>query len=356
MKMALTHASAVSNGLSGRLLGLTLGLSLPFATPAIAAEKLYFAGFGGVIEDVFRKEILPPFEKAHDVQVEYLPATSAMLLSKLRAQKDNPEIDLVQMDSGPQQQAIDLDLCSPITDKRILDQTIKRWADDKAITWSIVSAGMVYNKRYFDKQGWPAPTSWNDLRDPKFKKKIMMPTFATAFGLYALVMLARANGGSEKDIESGFAIMGKEVGPNVVSFDPGPGKSAELYQTEQAVIGVWSMPRVVPLQEAGFPLQFVFPKEGAIASPEHACLVKKPKPNPLAQELLAHVMSEPVQQILAKSLGMTPGRKDIVLPPDVAANVPLADVAAKMLVDLDYDTINEKHDDWFKRWRREVER
>lgn len=152
-----------------------ISILLTFSSVSRAADTLYFAGFGGVIEEVFRKEVLPPFEQQYNVKVEYIPAVSASLLARLRAQKDNPELDLVQLDSGPQRQAIELDLCAIITDQAILNSALPstRWAGDKAVTWSIVSAGLVYNKRYFDEKGWAAPTSWNDLRDPKFLKKIM---------------------------------------------------------------------------------------------------------------------------------------------------------------------------------------
>ncbi|RYG30239.1 extracellular solute-binding protein [bacterium] len=287
-----------------------MSMSLCGATMhSFAADKtLYMAGFGGVLEEVFSKEILPTFERANQVKVEYVVGISASTLARLRAQKESQELDLVMLEAGPTSSAIEQDLCAVIKDKKMLDSTFKqgRWPEDKALSFGVVAAGLAYNQRYFDQKGWPAPTSWNDLREPKYHKKVMLPTFSSSFGLYAVSMLSRANGGSDENVDPGFAILSKEVAPNVVSFDPGPGKAAELYQTEQAVIGVWSNVRVAGMRAQGFPLVFVYPKEGAVSVPLTACVVKKRSINPLTEKLLAHIMSPASQIILAKSMGVSP--------------------------------------------------
>jgi putative spermidine/putrescine transport system substrate-binding protein len=334
-------------------------LGLIACQPSAAADNtLYLAGFGGAMEEVFRKEILLPFEKANNVKVEYVVGVSASTLARLKAQQANQELDLVTLEAGPTASAVAQDLCAPILDRKILDSTYKqgRWPEDKAISFGVAAAGLAYNKRYFEQKGWPAPSSWNDLRDPKYRKKVMLPTFSTSFGLYAVAMLSRANGGSEDNVDPGFLILSREVAPNVVSFDPGPGKAAELYQTEQAVIGVWSNGRVAAMQAQGFPLAFVYPKEGAVSVPLSACVVKKKSANPLTEPLLAHIMSPATQLVLAKVMGVSPMNKDVVLPAELSKTVPSGEVQLAKLVELNWPRINADREGWFRRWQREVER
>jgi putative spermidine/putrescine transport system ATP-binding protein len=70
----------------------------------------------------------------------------------------------------------------------------------------------MYNKTYFAEHHWPAPTSWNDLEDPKYKGKLVIPPLNNTYGLHALVEFAKLGGGGEKNIEPGFKAFQDQVG------------------------------------------------------------------------------------------------------------------------------------------------
>ncbi len=65
----------------------------------------------------------------------------------------------------------------------------------------------MYNTKVYKEKGWAAPTSWNDLKDAKTKKAVIIPPINNTYGLYTLMMFARMNGGGEKNIEPGFKVM-----------------------------------------------------------------------------------------------------------------------------------------------------
>jgi len=44
------------------------------------------------------------------------------------------------------------------------------------------------------------------------------------------------NGGGEKNIDPGFKVMKEDVNPNVLAYEPSPGKMTELFQSGQAAI------------------------------------------------------------------------------------------------------------------------
>ena len=57
--------------------------------------------------------------------------------------------------------------------------------------------------------------------------------------------------------------MKDEINPNVLVYEPSPGKMTELFQTGQANIAVWGTGRVKAFANTGFPVDFIYPKEGA---------------------------------------------------------------------------------------------
>ena len=161
-------------------------------------------------------------------------------------------------------QAIQLGFCAPIQgmDKSEL-YPAALFKDDKAVAVGQTGTGFMINTKVFKEKGWPIPTSWNDLKDPKFKKQLVIPPINNTYGLYTLMMYARMNGGGEKNIEPGFKVMKADINPNVLVYEPSPGKMTELFQSGQANIAVWGTGRVQAFANTGFPVDFIYPKEGS---------------------------------------------------------------------------------------------
>ncbi len=145
------------------------------------------------------RKIIPDFEKKHGVKVEYVAGNSTDTLAKLQAQKGNQQIDVAIVDDGPMYQAIQLGFCGKIDGLPAADlYDAARFKDDKAVAIGLVGTGIMYNTKVFAEKGWPAPTSWNDLKDPKFKKLVVIPPINNTYGLYTLMMFAKMNGAARR--------------------------------------------------------------------------------------------------------------------------------------------------------------
>lgn len=164
-----------------------------------------------------------------------------------------------------------------------------------------MATGLVYNEEAFKKAGWAAPTSWHDLTDPKFKQKVVIPPITNGYGLQTLIKFAELNGGGVKNIDPGFKAIIDKVAPNVLAWEPSPGKMAELFQNGSAVLGVWGSGRVYALRETGFPAKFVYPKEGSVALFTAVCPVARSDAKPEAQQFVQFLLSPKVQTILART-------------------------------------------------------
>ncbi|MBB5213852.1 ABC transporter substrate-binding protein [Parapusillimonas granuli] len=337
-------------------MAVAAALAAGVGTGAAAQERLVVAGYGGSFEEIMRKDVFPPFEKKHGAKIDYVAGNSTNTVARLQAQKANQEIDVAIVDDGPMYQAIALGFCAPI-EKMPKDDiyATARYKDDKAVGLGIVATGLMYNKKVFQEKGWAPPKSWKDLADPKYKQLVVIPPLNNTYGLHAVVQFAKMNGGSEKNIDPGFKAFVSQINPNVLVYEPSPGKMTELFQSGQAVLAVWGSGRVKTFADTGFPVGFVYPEEGAYALLASVCPVAKPNAKPLAQEFVAYLLTPEIQSIMGTAYGYGPVNKKASAKDDPNVPLPIGDRAANLIV-ADWDTINANRDDWNKRWTREVER
>jgi putative spermidine/putrescine transport system substrate-binding protein len=335
----------------------TAALLMLLAAPALAQNKtLVVASYGGSWEQEMRKHVIPDFEAKHGVKVEYVAGNSTDTLAKLQAQKANQVIDIAIMDDGVMYQAIQLGFCGQIQglDKSELYPAAS-FKGDKAVAVGQTGTGFMINTKTFKDKGWATPTSWSDLKDPKFKKLLVIPPINNTYGLYTLMMFAKLNGGSEKNIEPGFKVMKADINPNVLVYEPSPGKMTELFQSGQGQIAVWGTGRVQAFANTGFPVDFIYPKEGAPILLASACPVAKATVNPLVNEFIKVMVSAPVQTVLAKEMGNGPVNTKVDVNMPALKMAPVGE-RAKLIYSPDWDAINAQREEWTKRWNREVER
>ncbi len=339
------------------LAGSLLAVALTLGNTAAAQEKtLVLGGYGGSFETLMKQKIIPPFEKANHAKVQFVAGNSTDNLAKLVAQKSNEEMDVVFLDDGPMYQAVALGLCTKIKPAPVLKNIypIARMGQGKAIGAGVVATGFAYNAKMFKDKGWAPPSSWLDLADPKFKQLVSIPPITNTYGLHTLIMLARLNGGGEKDIGPGFKFIENKVNPNVLVYEPSSGRMSQLFQNKEIALSIWGSGRVKALADTGFPVKFAYPKEGAVALMVGVCPIIHSNVPKLAQAFIDYLLSPSVQVDLARTVGFGPTNKKTKLPPDLAESLPYGPKMSH-LVTVDWNVINPKREAWTKRWNEEVE-
>ena len=327
------------------------------AVQAQAVPTLYVGSYGGSSEKLFKERIIPAFEAANKVKIVYVAGNSTDTLAKLQAQKDKQELDLVLLDDGPMQQAVQFGFCDKIKDAAIYkDLYPLARIDDRSVAVGAVATGLAYNTEAFKKAGLPKPDSWEILTDKKFKQKIAVPPISNTYGLQTLIMYSKMRGGSENAIDPGFTAMTKEVAPNVLAWEPSPGKMTELFQNGDISLAVWGSGRVESFKATGFHIEFVYPKEGAMALLIAACPVVQSDVSDQAQALLQYLMTPEVQAWQADTQGWGPVNSKVKLEPAVAAKVPYGPAQIGKLIPTNWKVVNEKRGEWTNRWNRTIER
>jgi len=337
---------------------VTVAALLAWTSAAGAQTELVVAGYGGSFETIFKQKLAPGFEKKFNAKVNFISGNSTETVARVQAQKDSPQIDVTFVDDGPAYQGQALGLWEPLDPKIVTNLAnlydLARHRDGVGVDMGVVATGLMYNTELFKQRGWAPPSSWNDLARPEHAGHIVIPPIQNSYGLHTLVMFARLNGGSEKNIGPGFDAL-RKFRKNVLVFEAQPGKHSELFQSKQAWIGVWGSGRVYALADTGFPVEFVYPREGAVALAVTMNVVKGARNRKLANEFINAMLEQDAQQVWADGFKFGPYNKHVKLPPDLAAKVPYGPEKVGKLIKIDWEAANAARPQWTERWNKEIE-
>jgi putative spermidine/putrescine transport system substrate-binding protein len=340
---------------------LIVGLAVLAGWAGLAStqtRELVVAAWGDPYEAGWRKSLIPAFERQHNAKIVWVQGFSSQTLAKLRAQKDNPQVDVAMMDDGPHRQAVALGLVEKIDRGKLANARelydIAFEPGDSGIGFAVAAYGLYYDTKAFADNKWAPPTSWLDLYRPEFKGKVSIHNIANANGLYLLLALNKIAGGADDNVDRGFAKL-KELVPAVVTFDKF-GETPTLIQQGTTVIGTWNLDRVVNLASTGVPVKFVGPKEGTWGHKEIVTLVKGRSNHDLAYKWVEMLLSAEEQANTAKYIGLGPLNRNTKLDPETAGKVLYGPDAIARLTIPNWEVVNAKRAEWTERWNKEIER
>jgi putative spermidine/putrescine transport system substrate-binding protein len=344
------------------LAGAASSVLAPRLLRAADDKTVYLLTWGGTIQQMLERDNwAQKFADATGFKVVLVPkATGTEIMATAIAQKDKPQVDVVQSDLLPWLSGVDQDLyvsleqgTLPNLGKLYEPAVIK---DSKgARTLGVEPYGdlfcLIYNKDTFAKKGWAPPTKWTDLERPELQGQLLIPPGTSAYGLYALIIEARAHGGDEKNIEPGFAAM-KKIGPGVVDWSDTFAKMSQFLEDGTAALAFHGVAGALDMQRRGLPVAYVIP-EPTYMSPT-AMGIMKGGPNLAgARAFVNWWISPEVLTYRAETYGQTVTNKEVKLSDAAAARLPGKDKLAK-LVEIDYFTVLRERQAWLDRFQREV--
>lgn len=342
--------------------GAAGALAAPRIVRAAAGKTVYLLTWGGTIQQMLERDgWSKKFNDATGFEVVLVPkATGTEIMATAIAQKANPQVDVVQSDLLPWLAGIGQDLFVPIDTAGVPNAAdllpAARIKDQKgAQVLGVEPYGdlfcLIYNKDIFAKNGWAPPTQWTDLERPELKGQLLIPPGTSAYGLYALIILARAHGGSENNIEPGFAAM-KKIAPGVVDWSNTFAKMSQFLEDGTAALAFHGIAGAFDMQKRGLPVGFVVPSP-AYMSPT-AMGIMKGAPNPDgARAFVNWWISPEVLSHRAETYGQTVTNTKVKLSAAAKAKLPNQEKLATM-VEIDYFAVLKNRDAWVDRFQREV--
>jgi putative spermidine/putrescine transport system substrate-binding protein len=339
------------------LIGTALTLGAMQLFPGLTraqARPLVFATFTGSWEVAHKEVLVPAFRGANkNAAIVLDPMLSVDQIAKVRAAQASPPIDVMLHDPGPALVAIDQGLVAPypVTSSAHYGSLIPAAQEPMGPAGFFQVVGLTYNPETVK----TPPTFWADLWNPAYKGKVGITNLNSTLGTGFMVEIAKMHGGSEKDLEPAFKQI-TALKPSLAAVAANPGALASLFQQGQIDISPGNFNAIQILKAQGVPVEFVAPKEGAIAFKTTMHITKNSPNAELAFKLIEAALSPEVQTKLMEApylIVPTNGR--------VAMKGEIAKVLAKDQDDLmkkfvfqDWKAINQSRSAWIDRFNREI--
>ena len=327
------------------------------AVPASAQQVLRINSFGGIFEEVHQRLVIKPFEAAHNVRIEVVTLYSADTLAQLRAQKGNPQFDVVHVSGGQELVAAAEGLLEPIQPSELSNYdsmypfAVERIAEGVGPAFTVVANGFIYDK---DRLPEP-PTSWRAFLDGKYGEAVTLTDISNTYGLWALLMINQVSGGTLDDITPGLDAVNKllDEGAQIVTSSP---EIQQAIAQGVASIAPYAQEYSYTLRKEGMNVGFVAPEEGAPVSFNTISVVAG-RPNiDLAKAFVDFSLSAEVQAGWAEAMRYSPTNKTVELSDEVAVDVIYGEEAMGNVVRFDPMVVNENRAKWTDAWNRSISR
>ncbi len=328
--------------------------ALSLAVPAHAQQRtLTINSFGGAYEQTHKKAVIDAFEKDNNVKINIVTVYSADALAQLRAQKAAPQFDIIHFSGGQEAVAAKDGLLEkvaladlPLSGKGLYPFASAGLARGEGPVMQVAAMGLIYHA---DKVK-PAPASWKDVLDARFKGHIVLTDFSNSYGLLSALMLNQALGGTLDNTEPVFTAL-KGIIKDATVISRSPDIQLNFVQND-AWLAPYAQDYAFALRKAGVPARFVLPQEGVAGSLITINAVAGRPNRDLAMKFIDYSLRAEAQEMWARDLRYSPVNKDVKLDAEIAADVVYGEDAVRKLVVFDPIKIGEKRQSWVDQWNR----
>ena len=325
-------------------------LFLAAGAPALARDKIVV--YAGIYEEAFVNAIKVEFSRQTDIDVEMLiiPANGT-LIARVRTEKDRPRADVIADTTIDFLQSLAKDgLILPYNAKAETPEFVQRgYADPKGYWhgWFAMIPMIFWNKERFNAdpslKGVQPPTSWEDLINPVFKGKVIVPNPQTTAMGSVMLMTQIFRLGEEN--AWGYA---RKLNSNVAQYTSSASLPVTLVERGEGTIGVgWSSDVLGATLGRKQPIGLAVPQDNAVSV--WVAGIVKGGPNPEgARKFIDFLQSDSVQEAATK-LGYRLPISPTVAPPEGVP--PLSSIKA---VKYDLDWAAQNVDRIRKQWAKET--
>lgn len=320
------------------------------AAPAFvqASDPIVLMTWGGTWQKAF-EELAKEYEQQTRQPVRVVTqATAEVGLSRLKAQAGRPEVDLWTSNPSNLERAIEEDLLQELTPELVPNLTKVperlRWREG-------VSAWVSLRGIFYRKDLAPfALTKWEDLWDARLKDKIAAPAASFDPG-YFIIMSSLVSGGSERNVDPGFAKL-RQLKSNITTFFPSNVHSIRLLEAGEVAVVAWGvLPNVYQYLGPGSKYAFVIPKKPVFVSQTPIAIAKgTPRLKPAAA-FVNWVLAEDVQTRLTGAIGAAPANRQARAPEKIRDIMPSLDE----IYHIDWRAVTPNLKPWADRYNKEVQ-
>ncbi len=298
---------------------LQAAAAAPLAMPAIAQTRpvVRVQTIGGLVEKTLREDVIPGFEKTHNMEVSLIVEDDVTILPKLQVARSRAPYDVCFMDNDKAILGGEMGVWAPDVSARLKNLPSIYASCKPPATGHYAAILFEYALAYSTAKFPTPPTSWADLWAPGIVAAV--PHVSQAYGLTFLYLAATMNGGSATNLEPGYAAI-KRLGTFKIYRSVSQGLA--LFQQKEADAGLFYGHRAQQMIEAGLPIAKTVPKEGTWGQRTGMQIPRLTGNMDGAIAWVDTMLGVPAQTALAKSL-YSPTNRDCAFPPDQAARLVL---------------------------------
>lgn len=321
---------------------------------AQAQTELTVIVYGGSFEEGWRKSVIEPFEAANpDIKVRIATGLTMQTVAMMRAQKNDVNIDVVMMDEIGAAQANAEGLYEPLTVEAVpnLEKLYPQFRvpGDPYTKFMYVSQALVYSTDAVKE----TPSSWRAMWNDDYAGRIAVPDITTSHGNFFLLTASDMEGGSVENTDPGFELI-TELKPNILTFYTQHAQLAQLFSQGEVVMSSWTTDRAQAQIDAGAPLAWAIPEEGAYIIDSTIGIAKGTDKLEAAQKYVNFVLGKEAQALNAQYTYLAPVNSEVELPPEIAAKLPVGEGVLDSLKQADWEYVVKVRPDWTNRWNREI--
>jgi putative spermidine/putrescine transport system substrate-binding protein len=338
------------------LLGTAVGAAAITAAPrrARADTELIVTVPGGSLEDGWRKSVIAPFEAANPgIKAKIIQGLTFQNVALMRAQKGDVSVDVIMMDDVASSEAAAEGLTERLTMEAVPNLANLfpefRVAGDLYTKIYWVPEVIAYNTNLVK----PAPTSWAELWEPRFKGRLAVPNLDTSTGILFFLMVNKIHGGTLENVEPAFAAL-KTLKANVTAFPTQHAQQAQLFSQGDVIIAPWVPDRTRSLAQTGQPVAWILPKEGSVMAEGTLAIAKGTKKLDAALKYVNFAISGEAQALTARYANLPPVSAKAVLDAETKAAIPNGPDMLKLIGRPDWKLVNQHRAAWIDRWNREI--
>ena len=324
---------------------VTVALALGLTSEAWA-QRLTIQTWAGVWEEGARA-VGDAFAKQAGVEVRYEQQVNTRQgIAKIRAQKDNPQVDVVFSTADALQQAQADGLLVPINRAAApnLAGLPKQAAREASIDVGYIAFGLAYRKDL-------APFEikrYEDLVDPRLRGRVASPTAQYSSGRW-IVQVAVNSGGSEKNVEPAFEFL-RTLKPNIATFVVGT-DPIKVLQSGEAAVTYLIFSEIAKLLGPESVYRFVLPEGKPVITNVLAIGMTNPKNAELANRFVNFMASAEAQEAYCMKIVCAPPHPKAQPPAELKAFRP----PAELVYAPDWDLINKNLPAWDDRFKKEIQ-
>ncbi len=247
-----------------------------------------------------------------DLEINAIRLSTGELGARMLAEKDNPQADCIWgWAVTNMSEFVPKDMLAPYKPKG-WDKIPANFKNPDGY-WTAIdlyAAALVPNLKVLEAKNLPMPKGWNDLLDPVYKDKLIMPNPASSgtgfLQVASLLVMLDPDYKSKPVAQNKAWDFLKKLDANMGQYIKSGSKPAKLTAAGEYAIGCSFAFVYSSLKKKGFPVGLVLPEEGAGFELEANALLKGAKHEAAAKKFLDWAISKEAMEDYAKyKLGVT---------------------------------------------------